>query len=326
MAMDAKDPELYLEHAGFAVTSDWRDAFYRHAHGHQPLNPAALRSAALFKAAIPDLRKAAELKPKDCSLIWLPAYLDYFNAMKDANPLGKTNFTADMLPDTTKRSLHSAMTRLENLSQEADVKTAADAIASHGILNMMMSGDQYAAIGDFKRAVALDPTRDELWDMWLGCSKDSVSLDEMRAICESRLKSKDCPRNRLLLARMMANQQQWDKAKELSESALKVEPDNLIAHLMMVAVILRQSTDDQSLEGAETQLAKVADLLSKMPEGEEYTGRRREYILNAVIVCALDSDADKNKYARTLLGGFLKECPDDERGKDIQQALGTIGE
>ena len=76
----------------------------------------------------------------------------------------------------------------------------------------------------------------------------SASLDELQAMCEARLKQKDSARNHLILGKLFTKQSKWDNATTQTYAALKLEPDNINAHLMQLALLLRQSTDDQSLQ------------------------------------------------------------------------------
>jgi Flp pilus assembly protein TadD len=111
------------------------------------------------------LKKAAELSPQNYDYISLAAYFEWFNATMQAKA-NHSNYNPDSLPDTTRRSIHDAMTQLETLSQSSDKKLAAGALENLGVLNIFF-GNSQAATANLRQAVSLDPTREESWDMCL---------------------------------------------------------------------------------------------------------------------------------------------------------------
>ena len=164
MLLAPKEPEVFFQRAGFMSSSNWQNCFFRHYRDYEKVSSQKLLMSFLSPETIANLEKAAELKPKDYHYISLAAYFQYFVASLEAN---LTNFAPDMLPDKTKQSIHGAMTRLENLSEDPDQKIAAGALENLGILNLKF-GNKLAAAANFRRAVSLDPTRETSWDMWLG--------------------------------------------------------------------------------------------------------------------------------------------------------------
>lgn len=237
--------------------------------------------------------------------------------MAEAKTAANTNSPlADILPDAIQQSIRDAMTRLENLSQAADKKAAAGALESHGFLTMTL-GNIEGGLPDFRRAVALDPTREQSWDMLLGTSPDS----EWATLCEARLKAKDSARNHLLFGKMLAKEQKWGLAKAQAEAALKLESDNVAARQLLAALIIRQSTDDESLEPAKTHLEAIQELLAKLPASQEKSDRFREFMLNVILVNALWSYPESISGVRTALGSFLQDFPNDEDAGKIRAAL-----
>jgi tetratricopeptide (TPR) repeat protein len=315
-ALGGRDREMWLQHAGYAFIAYWRDRFYRHAHEREPMDAASLGMGAAFKSLIPDLRQASALSPRDYRLICLPAYLEWGAVMAETQAAGKTNSPAEMLPEESRRFIHEAMTRLEDLSQETDRKTAAGALECHGFLAMAMA-DSMPSLPDFRRAVALDPTREQSWDMFLAASPDS----EMTEVCESRIKAKDSARNHLLLGKILTKHQKWDRAKEEAGIVLESEPENISARLMLAAMIIKQSTDDNSLEPARAQFELVRGLIEKMPASEEQSKRQREFVLNAILFNILSHYPENNKDGRTAIENFLQLNPDDEDAKQIRSAM-----
>ena len=62
-------------------------------------------------------------------------------------------------------------------------------------------------------------------------------------ICEQRLATQKSAKNYLLLARAYTHQEKWDKVGEETQAALKMEPGNYVAHLNLLALALKQSSN-----------------------------------------------------------------------------------
>jgi tetratricopeptide (TPR) repeat protein len=257
------------------------------------------------------------LSSSNYEYISLAAYFTWFNAMIQAKA---TNYTPDILPDEARKSIHNTMTRLENLSEGSDKKTAAGTLENHGILNTIFGNSQEATV-DFRRAASLDPTREQSWDMWLGTLVKSAAPGELVAICESRLKYKDSARNHLLLAKAFQRQKTWDKAIEQAEIAGKLETNNIVSPLMLAAIALKQSADTNQLSMALKYLYRAKGLLDTMPVNDESRTRWHEFMLNVAIACGLEGTQDGQKLARVYLEAVLKSYPEDKEAKEIMSAL-----
>jgi tetratricopeptide (TPR) repeat protein len=209
------------------------------------------------------------------------------------------------------------MTRLENLSEVPDKKTAAGALENLGMLNITF-GNSQAAATDFRRAISLDPTREQSWDILLGTLKDSASPDELVAICTSRLKYKNSARNHLLLGKLYANQKIWDKATEQAAIANEFETNNIISSLLLAAVALKQSDQTNYLSIADINLSRAKAILEKTPDNDEKTKRWREFMLDGAIFCALNNQPE---IARDWAKEVLKYFPNDETAQEILKNL-----
>jgi len=311
MALAPKEPEVFLQRAGYMCSSNWQNCFIRHFRGNEELSKNTWLLAFFSTETIANLQKAAELSPKNYEYISLAAYFEWFNAILQTKA---TNFfTIDILPDAARKSIHNAMARLENLSEGSNKKTAAGALENLGFLNMTFRNSQ-AATADFRRAVSLDPTREQSWDMWLGTLIDSGSPDELVAVCESRLKYKNSAWNRLLLAKCYVKQKEWNKATKQTEIAGQLETNNIVSPLLLAAIVLKQSDYTNYLSIVTTNLTRADAILSTMPVGDERSGRWREMVLNMAIVCALNNHDD---WAVKWLERVLQYFPNDETAKEI---------
>lgn len=315
MALAPKEPDVFFQRAGYMSISNWQNCFFRYYRDNEKIDSSVWLLAFFSKETIANLQKAAELSPQNYDYISLAAYFEWFNAMIQVAP---KNYTPDILPDATHRSLRDAMIRLETLSQNSDKKLAAGALERLGILNMFF-GNSKAATGNFRQAVSLDPTREQSWDMLLGSIADSGTPEEKIAACELRLKYKDSARNHLLLARAFEHQKKWDKAGEQSEAALKLEPNNIIAHLELLALCLKQSSNPKYLTIANQDMSSAStNAVSQMSMDEELK-RAREILLNTSIFMGLSNQPEQAK--ELLKTSVLKTNPNDEIAKEIMNAL-----
>ena len=312
VALAPKEPEVFFQRAGYLSNSNSQSCFFRHFHNNDKLDSRTLLLAFYSQTATADLLRAAELNPKDYQYASLAAYFQfqYINSMAHAN---NAKPPAEILSGKDRQF---AMTRLENLSQDADKKTAAAASENLGILNMAFGNKQQAA-ANFRRAVSLDPSREQSWDMLLGTLKNSASPDELVALCESRLKYKNSAKNHLLLAKLYAKQKEWTLATQQAETADQLETNNIISSLLIAAVALKENQTN-SLSVAKVSLTRVCSILQAMPMGDERTTRWREYMLNVSIGSALDG---QTQAARDGINEVLKYFPADETAKEILKNL-----
>jgi tetratricopeptide (TPR) repeat protein len=314
--LGGKDPEMWIEYAGGEITRGFQRLVYRHWHDQQSLDGSALMKCFYSGFAASNLRKASELRPRDYRLVCVAAYMEYAAAVGSSGGTAPANTPPkDLLSDAARKSVHEAMTRLDDLSNDPDKKIAAGATESLAFLTLV-NGDNAGAIAGFRRAVALDPSREQSWDALLGLSPKSDSLD----ICESRLKVSDTAFNHVLLASCWRKQQDWEKCRAEAEAALKLEPDNLAARLTIVALLIRQSTDNDSLAALPYLLKSISDILEKTTGTNEDKERYREFALNSILGHALWNYPDVAP-ARDLLDQFSKMFPDDVDAAKIRAAL-----
>jgi tetratricopeptide (TPR) repeat protein len=318
-----KEPEVFLGRALYRFLSNLENLFIQHYRSNEDLNPGKIRAAQfLAKGTIQDMQQAARLSPRDYRVIGMATYYEWMNAaLQETSP----NFSYNTLPEDTRRSLREAMTQLENLAQDPDKKTAAGALESLGCLNMIigvfnMTGP-HAAEPYFRRAVALDPSRDTSWDMLIGVlNGESAPPADIVAVCESRLKYKNSAWNHLLLAKALQKQESWTKATEQAMAAIKLETNNVAAHLMFFALCLRQSSDPRYLTIAATDMKSVStNALNSIVSESEKADRERELILNLAILEGLDDQPERAK--ELLRTTVLKKDPEDKDAKEIMSAL-----
>ncbi|HXA44307.1 MAG TPA: hypothetical protein VNZ25_02275 [Candidatus Angelobacter sp.] len=322
VAMAPKESEIFVQRAGYICQSSLLNCFFRHFHDNEPIDAVTWTSASCSKESIASLQKAADLSPTNYQYISLVAYFVWMNATLKTS---SQNLAPDALPDDARQSIRNAMTRLENLSQDAHTNTAAGALENLAMLKGMFGTPAAAVVPYLRKAVSLDPSRDQSWDLLLSLLSDSASQDELTELFKTRLKYKDSARNHLLLARAFERQEKWDQAREETKTALKHEPDNpaiaLVAHLELAALALEQSSDPSHLTEAAEQFTRIEELFGKVPFNAEIAPHWRELNLNLAIYNDLINTPETRKLAKACVDSVLKDDPSDERAKEISEAL-----
>jgi tetratricopeptide (TPR) repeat protein len=317
VALAPKESDVFFQCAGFMSVSNYQNCLFRHYRTGEEISAPQWSLAFFSQETIANLQKAADLSPKDPELNGLVASFEFFRAVLLHNR-SSTNYSIEWLPDKTRRSIHSTMTRLQNLSELPDKKTAAGALEKLGFLNMTFQNNMEAVV-DFRRAVALDPTREASWDMLLGAMLDSgASPEELTSVCESRLKYNNSARNHLLLAKALTKEQKWDDAAAQAVMAGKLETNNVVPPLFCAAIALKESAQTNYLTAAKICMNYADAIRKTIPVKEQKVEWWREFMLNGAILHALDGQP---KLAKDWVGEVLKDYPNDETAKGILEAL-----
>ena len=313
-----REPEVFVQRAGYMSISNLQNCYIRYYRDNEKITTNEWLLSFIAPQTIANLKKVTELKPKDYQYTSLVAYFEYLVSAMKLHPQNATHFAPDTLPDKTRQSIHAAMTRLENLSEDADKKTATGALENLGILNMMFENMPEAAT-DFRRAVALDPTRRQSWDLLFASLFESASPDELAAVCESRLKYDNSARNHITLSKIFAQKMsKWKEAAEQAEIAEKLETNNVVPPLLLAAIALKQSEQTNYLTIAKIDMNRANTILKEIPAGDEKTKRWREFMLDGAIVSALNNQP---QFARDWLNEVLKYFPNDKTAKEILEAI-----
>lgn len=317
VAIAPKEPEVFFQQAGYMSISNWQNCFFRCYRENENISSKTWILSFFSPETTANLKKAGELKQKDYEYISLAAYFEYFVPMIQADV---ADFTKNMLPEKTRLSIQRAMTRLENLSEDPDPKSAAGALENLGFLNMAF-GNKPAAATNFRRAVALDPTREQSWDLLLATFVEAGSPEEKVAACEAQLKQKDSARNHLLLARAFQYQKKWDKAGEQAEAALVMDSNNVVGHLELLALAIKRSADTNFMAKAFEEFDHAQAAYEKSPDNNEKQIRWRELTLNVAILYGLENTPDYQKAANAWVDAVLKNNPNDQQARDISKSL-----
>jgi len=316
-SLAAKDPEVFLRRAAHRCASAMFSALSRHYRGEQKLDARGLTRSYCAAEAVSDLQQADRLSPNKYQIIGSIAFLEWFTGPAPA-PGGNPPPRLGLLPEAARKTLLQAMAQLNGLGQNADKKLAAGALETLAMLKIAASADYAGASTDLGRAVVLDAARESCWELLIGACSHTAAPEEVTGLCRVRLSLKDNAHNRLLLAKALARQQKWDEAAAEAEATLHLDRDSIPAHILLVAVDLRRSTDPAALNLAASHLFRAKQLLARWPHSEEKDERLREVALNAALLNALGEEPQS---ARKWIEPLLDRDPNDPTAKEILSAL-----
>jgi tetratricopeptide (TPR) repeat protein len=270
------------------------------------------------KDCVPDFKKAAELSTSDYRPVVMAAFFESF-ASTPAKGHARMSWPIwEQLPDATQKSIRAAITRLENLGQEPEAKEAAGALQSLAVLQGYVVGDRTGAERSARRAVLLDPRREQAWDLLTGFLLQPEKYDELRNICEERVRQKESARNRILLAKAYERLNQLTRAEQNVQLALKLDGNDFTANLCQAALVMKRNSDS-SLGAAYRYLSKAEQVLKK--ENRDMEQRYLQLALISSIYYALGGETEK---ARQLLRGVLESDKNNQDAREIMSALAFI--
>ena len=272
----------------------------------------------MFSAdCLPDLQTAARLSSSEYRTVAMAAFFEAFAANLEAtrNPAGNLPLW-QQLPDKTQRNIREAVARLENFGQNPDTKIAAGAMECLTIIQAFVIGDKAGAEKSARRAVALDPSRDNAWDLLIGFLIKPESYEELRTVCEQRLRHRESTRNRILLAKAYERLNQLDRAEQHVQVALRLDSDDFNANLSEAVLLMKRQPNSGGLAAASRYLTRSEQLLKKQPQ--QLDQRQLQFTLTSSIYYALRGETDK---ARQLLRDVLEADKNNEDAREILSAL-----
>ncbi len=270
------------------------------------------------KECVPDFKKAAELSTSDYRPVVMAAFFEAFASTPEKGDARMSWPIWEQLPDATQKSIRAAITRLENLGQEPEAKEAAGALQSLAVLQGYVVGDRTGAERSARRAVLLDPKREQSWDLLTGFLLQPEKYDELRNVCEERVHQKESARNRVLLAKAYERLNQLTRAEQNVQLALKLDANDFTANLCQAALVLKRNSDS-SLGSAYRYLAKAEQVLKK--ENRDIEQRYLQLALISSIYYGLGGETEK---ARQLLRGVLESDKNNQDAREIMSALAFI--
>ncbi|MDB6023368.1 MAG: Tetratricopeptide 2 repeat protein [Pedosphaera sp.] len=289
----------------------------RVAEGEQP-NDVLLDDNQFSEAALADLQRASRLQSGDHALIGSVVLFEIYTVNARHGRMNWADFSWSSLPEKSQRSIRDAVTRLENLAQDSDPQQAAGALEVLGILQGPILHEPRNCIAHLRRALALDPAREQAWEVLAATLAQSERYDDLLTACEDRVKQKESARSHLMLAKAFEKSKLWDESESEILEALRMAPNNFTATLSEAALVLRRSQDDGQLPEANSWLARSERLLSETPAVQRNTQLIVDLTLTRSIYFALNDEVES---ARQWAKAVLNQDKNNKRAHEILAAM-----
>ncbi|MEW6306956.1 MAG: tetratricopeptide repeat protein [Verrucomicrobiota bacterium] len=287
------------------------------AAGGQAVEPSALLKAAVARANTADVWRRAELNRNNHEALGQAVFYEVMawlldQAREEPPDLADGDFW-DQLPDEVKARVRDGLGRLEEIAQGANAKHAAGALEMRGIIQLIVQGDKTGGETSFRRAVALDPSRGQAWELLMIALADMKRNDDLLRVCEQRVQQQDTPRARLALAKAHERLKQYDRAEKQLEAGLRFNQNDFAVNLGLCALLARRANDDDTLRRAGEHLQRA--IRASNPPSRE---RLIDLNLTGGIYFALAGDAPA---ARRMLRQVIQIDPDNEAAKAALTAV-----
>ncbi len=231
--------------------------------------------------------------------------------------MGNNRPLLELLPKKSRDFVRWSQDRLEHLTKSKDKDASAVACEMLAVtLLFLQSWDEdhgggshspfrkdkdigektISKILDYlRRAVELDPSRERAWEMLTPLLVEQAKYEEAAVVARKRIARKDNAHNRFFLAKVYAEQKQFDKAAEQLRIGLKQEPEDLDCRLGLIAMLLKRD-DSAARKEAGEQLGEV-----KVRKSDDKSKSRQvSYSLLRGIHAALSGSARPSE--RVVLG------------------------
>jgi tetratricopeptide (TPR) repeat protein len=258
---------------------------------------------------LPDLRRAAELQPRDASLVAAVAFGEVLcatmsNMVKKGGRVEQTDKAWDLLAPDQAKSVRENLNRLAELMKGPEKEKASSAAKYLGLLQFTVMGDEGGGEQSLRTAVSLNPKSQEAWEaLMLTAGKDN-NYERMVEVAEEMVRAIDSSLSHLCLAKAHEKLNHWDKVLEQVQAAVKVAPNDLTAKVAVASTLLR-------LNQSKNESVKPLELRSD--EFQQADLNLRVHILFVSgLELALD---DKAEQARSLFQQALQFEADHEGAK-----------
>jgi tetratricopeptide (TPR) repeat protein len=245
----------------------WRQGFS--ILQHQPA--ADVGKEFLSTDLLHDARQLVRLRPDDTAFLGNLAQIYVWSAWaSNGNPEGRPGTTMSLVrgqdlrkaSPTAQRGLQQTLAKLRLLSMDPDPAVAAAACRHLGRCDLLM-GAVRKAEPQAARAIALQPTCQENWDLLLVCKWARFEPWQAYQVCKKQLRYLPTPVNYLRLAGVYAGVEIFDKAAKVLRAAVKKHPDDIACRIGLAAMLLRDNDRPKTLATAKHCLARAEILAGK---------------------------------------------------------------
>lgn len=244
------------------------------------------------EAALEDLQHASRLNPSDYRLIGGSVLFEIYTVTSRDGRMNWAEFSWNSLPAKSQRSIREAESRLENLGLDSDPHEAAGALEILGILQGPVLHEPRSCIATMRRVIALDPSREQAWDVLSSSLAQLQRYDELLAVCEERVHEKESARSHLLLAKALEKKRDWGASESEILESLRLAPNSFTGNLAEAALVLRRGQDADALMDANGWITRSERLLGELPPQQRTRQMVIELSLTRSIYFALTDQLD----------------------------------
>jgi tetratricopeptide (TPR) repeat protein len=311
VAAAPKNPRCYVDRACFHTRFGMMHAAFRASRGEDENLARAMYS----EETLADLEQVAELSPDDYraqGVVALYAVMVAAGKAEDRSP--KAILAA--MPKKARQDFDKRVARLEKLTASPEREKAAGAEEVLALVCWLGKGDADLMQKHARRAVELNPAREQAWDALTIAAVIGGDAEETLRICQERVKKRDSARARFLLAKSLADKGDFDQAERELRQAVALDGSHYHAQLGLAAVLLRRAEKAAILEEA----GKHLDLASRTLDDKASAEERDKHALLKGIHQGLSGE---RLAARQTL---LKILDTDKDNRDAKAALAALGE
>ena len=253
--------------------------------------------------SLADLQHASRLAADDYRLIGATTLFEIYAVSASKSGVDWSHLSWNSLPTKSQATIREALVRLEDLSQSADPEVAAGSLEVLGILEGPILHESDRSITSLQRAVALQPTRQQSWEVLVATLAQAGRFDDLLAVCEDQVKYDDSPRSHLMLAKAHEKLQQWEDCEEEAREAVADDPNDVLADLSLGALLLKRSHDNADvLAEANDWLTRAENALKQLPPQQRSRQEVIDLTLTRGIYFALSDDLDTaRKWVQTVI-------------------------
>ncbi len=282
-------------------------------------NGVDLFSDCFSPESLADLQKASELSSRDCGRIGGAVLFEIYAECSWKGRVDWEEFSWDSLPDKSQRSIHGAITRLQGLAESPETRLATRALEVLGILQGPILHETRSCVANLQRALALDPDRDEVWDMLAATLAQAGHYEDLLMVCEDRAKQTDSVHSHLLLAKAFEKLRQWDNCEEETRVVLKQDENNFTAALALGSLLMKRSDGDADVMAeANDWLSQSERILLKIPKAQRPQRQLIELTLSRSIYFALSDDVET---ARQWAKAVIEADKNNQLAQEILAAM-----
>jgi tetratricopeptide (TPR) repeat protein len=257
-----------------------------------------------------EVKQLADLRPEDPKSAGAAAFSEVMYFMVcEGETLKKGQEILEAMPPERRTSVQTNIARLKAVAAGKNRMAAAHAEEILGYVSGLAIGNFDAAQQHLRKAVEMDPSRDQAWDIYVAlASKDD--FEKCLKISLERLKHKDNAHNRFLVARSYEELGDHANAEAQIRLGLKQQPDDPYCTLGLAALLLRGG----KIAPAEKEL----DRFEKSLAASSPPGLKSELTVLRSIHTALAGKPDR---ACDTLDDLLKTDKDNAKAKKARAAL-----